>query len=202
MSETIEGYKTPKLKALAPVLDQWVKTVKLCVSTWNGEDVPWWYGERASLSLFAGAIWRSGGLAFEEYASGKRFKSKKVGEYKGRADLYFELGKRGFVAEAKHAWSRARLSIDHRSNLQKRLSTAQEDIACVAGDGVKLAILFTAIDIPKKHSEKVDALVKHWLRLSDKIDASAWAWIFPQSTRHIGGDVLCPGGAVFIKRTP
>jgi hypothetical protein len=59
----------------------------------NVKDVPWWYNERASLSLFAGAVWGCHGWVFEEFGIWRKIASKRGVKYtSGRRDIEFEVG--------------------------------------------------------------------------------------------------------------
>src|SRR5262245_34034370 len=55
------------LRSFEDLLWEWTSVIERVVRVWYQDDVPWWYNERASLSLFAGAIWKVGGIAFEEF---------------------------------------------------------------------------------------------------------------------------------------
>jgi hypothetical protein len=48
-----------KLPILADVLWEWLGVMDRYVRL-SGGDLPWWYNERASISVFAGAVWRTG----------------------------------------------------------------------------------------------------------------------------------------------
>src|SRR5690606_5499082 len=65
------------------------------------DDVPYFYNERASLSVLCGAAWRSGYLALEEYVAIKGGESDKPN---GRIDLYIGQrdGDEEICIEAKH----------------------------------------------------------------------------------------------------
>ena len=84
------------LELLKPVLSKWQEL--MTPAYWNYKnDAPWWYNERALLSLFAGAVWKcskSNGWAFEEFTSDKwrtmRRGNRKKG--KGRGDIMFGMG--------------------------------------------------------------------------------------------------------------
>jgi len=53
-------------------------------SWWEEEnDAPWWYNERASLSLFAGAVWKCKGWVFEEFITKKHMTTRR-GKRKNR----------------------------------------------------------------------------------------------------------------------
>ncbi|HEX8949356.1 MAG TPA: hypothetical protein VF790_10370, partial [Dissulfurispiraceae bacterium] len=46
----------PQLKG---VLNKWVQIIEnIAEDQKEGKDVPWWYTEMASLSIFAGAVWK------------------------------------------------------------------------------------------------------------------------------------------------
>ena len=65
------------------------------------DDCLYWYNERATVGSLAGAIWRTGGFAVEEYREPKKRKGK---HYMGRTDLWFSLGENNrkcYVVEAK-----------------------------------------------------------------------------------------------------
>ena len=49
----------------------------------HSRDVPWWYNERASLSVFARAVWASGEVAFEEFFEEKRTVSRRTHKFRG-----------------------------------------------------------------------------------------------------------------------
>ena len=75
-------YTTKKLLSLHAVLREWVRLNRLLGRQWSNSigDLPWWYNERALLSLFAGAVWRTGGYAFEEFSD---LKHKGIRKRKG-----------------------------------------------------------------------------------------------------------------------
>jgi hypothetical protein len=67
---------------------------------------PYFYNERATLSLFAGAVWRSNpaNLVLEEFCDEK---CSTGDPYKGRSDIWFEAGGQSCFAEAKQDWPSA-----------------------------------------------------------------------------------------------
>ncbi len=200
MPKTIQGTHLRQLRSLKPIFEHWIRTVNKCVDSWAADgDLPWWYGERASLSLFAGAIWQSNGLVFEEYASSKRAPTRKA--YRVRSDLYFEFGGSSFIAEAKPAWSRSKPGrFDPSAHLQDRLNLACRDIRrCIGGQGRRLGIVFTDIAIPRRYADQVESLIDRWISAIKTVDYSACAWVFPKLTRDIGKLSISAGGAVFVR---
>src|SRR5262245_24586038 len=108
----VRGVRGGALKKLAPPLQRWIGFME--DSRWwrweNVSDAPWWYTERALLSLFAGAIWCSKGWAFEEFETTKRqrvaLKRRQRKNSQGaRGDLQFWWPDSGptFLIEAKRA---------------------------------------------------------------------------------------------------
>ena len=71
MPATLSGVRCTSLSIFRPLLKEWIATNTDMAHYWQG-DLPWWYGERASTSVLAGAAWRIGGLAFEEYREDKK----------------------------------------------------------------------------------------------------------------------------------
>ena len=74
----------------------------IAATTDEGDDVPYWYGERTLTGLLGAAAWRlPRGWALEEFTGlrGKRLKTKS-----GRGDLWLGLGNRTYTIEAKVRW--------------------------------------------------------------------------------------------------
>jgi len=66
-------------------------------------DLPYHYNERATLSILAGAIWRSddNNLVLEEFRTDKKWTE---GNYKGRQDIWFRASGQACYGEAKQEW--------------------------------------------------------------------------------------------------
>lgn len=107
MARTVAGgYERGPLPELEPLLRTWVRLQRKYCTAWEWDDVSWYYNERASLSLFAAAVWMSGGVALEEYSTEKYhtpLRSRRLRPYMGRSDLGFRHSRRDFIAEAKPA---------------------------------------------------------------------------------------------------
>lgn len=95
----------PALAELRPVLknlawvhneytDQLAQPKKL-------NDCTFWHRERPQVGWFAAAVWKSGGVALEEY---KATKLSDGANTLGRGDLYFRFKGTGYLCESKHAW--------------------------------------------------------------------------------------------------
>ncbi|MGP8320861.1 MAG: hypothetical protein ACT6FE_00840 [Methanosarcinaceae archaeon] len=90
-----------KLSWLSPILDQWLRINRDYIEEYDCEDSLYWYNERANISALAGAVWKCGGFAMEEYSSEKgKGKNKKS----GRIDLYLYFSENEAISEAKMNW--------------------------------------------------------------------------------------------------
>jgi hypothetical protein len=187
------------------VFDEWVKINTRLANDWAElDDVPWWYNERASLSLLAGAVWLCEGMAFEEYAADKKNLAKRI-RYRGRSDMYFFLGGKHYMAEAKWHWSGAtRSDKETAKTIQSKLRNALNDVRKQPGvhGQTKLGILFVTPYISCSKGDRVDELIHAWLRELKRVKCSRVAWVFPESARHMAsGKWICPGVAVLIQET-
>ncbi len=98
-------YKIKKQKDiqwLEPVLIQWLKINRDYIEETDYEDCLYWYNERANVSTFAGAMWKCGGFALEEYSAHKSDENEN--SKKGRIDLYIQSHGNSAVCEAKIEW--------------------------------------------------------------------------------------------------
>ncbi len=68
-------------------------------------DNPWWYNERASISVLSAAAWQlKDGVALEEFGTSKKAHVKAADLKNGRCDLYVGVGDEMYVFEAKQVW--------------------------------------------------------------------------------------------------
>jgi hypothetical protein len=200
MPTTIKGVHCPSLRILKGVLNEWIATNLRIVREWRG-DVPWWYNERASLSVLAGAVWRKGGLVFEEFVADKRSGERPRPKYSGRNDLYLKVGEYQFIAEAKQCWSGAvRVNEKTAGHIQQKLNEACADIRrCPRNGQRKLGVLFAAPYIASSEKNRVDQHIGKWVAFIKTVKCSCSAWVFPKESRHLGAGNICPGVAVLIK---
>jgi len=175
---------------LYTVLKRWARAVKkICVQWEKYKDVPWWYNERADLSVLAGSMWRGGEIAVEEYVSEKRRVSKRTGKlrgkYKGRIDIYFTAKRHGYIGEAKDCWPiLSEKASDPQYALEKKLRSAVADIKKIRAHGDrKIAIVFAKPRIHVNLRRDLSQLILRWLKSVRGIDCVAKAWVFPAKAR-------------------
>jgi hypothetical protein len=154
-----------RLRCLRPVLEKWIWLNGDLARRWSAiEDVPWWYRERALLSVFSGAVWLSGGVALEEYTDIKRNRSRRPRSrhsYSGRVDLYFERLEETFIAEAKHIWLPATRHRSQMDKLKNCLDQAICDVKCSSHyGGRRLAIVFVAPYVAIKSADRLNVHVR------------------------------------------
>ena len=202
MPATIKGVLCPSLPILRPILNKWITTNIDLVRYWR-TDLPWWYGERASISVLAGAAWRTGDLAFEEFGGDKKTGKKRQPTYSGRIDLYLKVKGQQFIAEAKYYRSTATfVRPTTAEELRIKLEEACKDIhKCSPNGQTKLAILFATPYVAKSQKPRVDELVKAWLASMKSVECSCSARAFPRGSRYFAGrsSYFWPGAAVLIK---
>lgn len=169
---------------------------------WDQEDALWWYGERASLSTFAGAVWRAGGIALEEYQTEKHVSRRRGNRY-GRGDLYLKVGREEYILEAKQVWcgvgSGARNSLQQVSAALER---ATHDVKRAKSYGERrLAAVFVVPMIPKLRSGDIDGRIAWWLEEVRGLDFTYLAWAFPPNARGLSDEGrLYPGVCVLLRR--
>ncbi len=120
-------YLEEKYSWLRPVIVKWLKINRDYIEEHECEDCLYWYTEWASVSSFAGAVWRCGGFALEEYSA----KKGKEG-YSGRIDLYFSFSDFGVVAEAKADWLNLSSNkvVNFNESISSIINKADEAIEC------------------------------------------------------------------------
>lgn len=195
MKRTIRGvYCKPGLP-LKDILKKWMILNREIARSWlaKDRDVPWWYNERAALSIFAGAVWKAGknNCVLEEYSEDKRRISKrgKIADkkYRGRGDCYFNVGKDDFIAEAKICFPGINTGNLPKveDQVRKGIEKACKDIKKSKPYGQRrLAFLFVC---PKTKDKKlIGERIRNFVeKIKKKGEWDAMAWIFPDFARTV-----------------
>ena len=208
---------TPKvlpkeLKSLKPIIKKYLELNIHFSNKWTKEysepDAPWWYNERANVSVFAGAVWKNRGEVLEEYSITKKKNSKKNKTYTGRNDLFFEVNRNKFFVEAKcedfKPIKKIKKTIENTSKEAKNIILSKEDEV----DGKKLAMIFSypfflMKDYRTKTGEfkesKIKDELKKWLCSAMKMN-SIVGWACNNDLSKINDKkYYCPGAVIFIK---
>jgi hypothetical protein len=143
-------------------------------------DRPYFYNERATLSILAGGVWQSSSenLVLEEYRDDKACPS---GMYSGRYDIWFRAEGRSCTAEAKqegnHCWPHtheidARLAMKVvkalRAETDKAFANVEKDIARGLVHHA-FGILFIVPDVPWEYRRLARKSITEYLEMMDKV---------------------------------
>lgn len=208
----LSGVNPGYYPSLEELLWEWIATIQKTFRVMGTGDAPWWYNERTSLALLAGAIWRAGGVALQEHDIERKKPEKSSGSKHGRCDLYFAVDRRHFIAEAKQLWLPLRAQ-DPRGKIKEKLTEAIKAVRSSGDEGYeRLAILFISPHAPESvlgarecSSNEIDRLISDFVDKSlDTYTKTARAWAFPQATRKLSDQDrknprIYPGAAVLIQ---
>lgn len=179
-----------------------VKRLEVVANSWVAEcerfensldDAPWWYNERANISIVASAASRIDWIALEEYGTDKieksGSKSNSKSNKKGRCDLFLydcagnnsrnkNPSDYSYAIEAKQAWAAMTGKSGNYARIEKKWAQAIEASRELHRDEAnhRLAMLFVVpyTKIPINIEQRM-ALISRCEKL-DKYDAIAWYW--------------------------
>ena len=187
-----------------PPLNKWISIIR--EYSVSAEDHLYWYNKTATLSTFAGAIWKSNGDLLQEY---KETEGQRKGKWQGNADLWFKVYKTHYLAEVTQKWvSFAPDSTD--KYISKRGKSAYSDsIESWKGsrDVTPIAITFVTPYMDKEAAadmvylnEKINELIQNLEDNKKHIDA--YAYVFPQRQYEIADENnnIYPGVAILIQK--
>jgi hypothetical protein len=179
MKSKTNGYADGgKFGNLEKILWKWVKlNERFFIQTGDG---PWWYNERASISVLAAAAWMAGGVALEEFSAKKKQRGK---ERAGRTDVYLNLGNSKFAGEAKFIWLSVN-STDAISRIDQALEKACENAEENDKTGKLWGVCFVTVYVTAKNLGKFDDLIEELQkRIYSELEFDAIAWSFPVKAR-------------------
>lgn len=183
------GIHKGSLSAIVPVLNQWQSIVENTAKLWAKDgDATWWYNERASLSLFAGAIWKCKGFAFEEFSVERKIDTKRGSRRKnGRCDIEFELKRKYYIAEAKQCWpTLGQHKEDAVQKVSSSLEQAEIQVAQVWEKGYhSLAMAFVIPRIPIGYTDETESSLLGLASELGNLPKTTVAWVFPKATRQL-----------------
>ena len=156
------------------------------VEAHNYEDCPYFYNERAIISLMSGAAWRMGFYALEEYSSSKKHEEN---DYSGRVDLYISSDEKSFVFESKIHWENVstKYSLDNANKtFQKAVSDTQK-IDREEAD-LRVAVLFVIPYYPEHFKNSgIGNVNEYGLLLKNNLKLDGIISIFPDCCRGLNG---------------
>jgi hypothetical protein len=166
-------------------------------------DVPWWYNERANLSVFAGGVWRSGGHAFEEFSDKKRKMGMTTGRlhgsYAGRVDMYFETryGEEYYLEGKACESGAARAGHDPRPRIKSLLDWACDDVRKFHPHGCRrLGVVFVKPYIRRQLVVDLNKQISDWLWwFEEDFNCDAWHGLF---LCHLSMEKMPDGGVLVL----
>ncbi len=164
-------------KAWTKILKNWIQVHKIYFQQ-SGNDKAYSYNERASISMLAAAIWKSKGIAIEEYVAEKNHNGETK---KGRVDLWFKIEEFTAVVEAKQIRKSVKGftldGLDYDKQLKttnKFMQYAEEDVKKSIGEEPNgYAILF--LDFYNRHNIEIN--LKNILGQIEKSDCDFYACV-------------------------
>ena len=188
-----------RLRSIRPILESWLSVQEEYFK--KAKEYSWLYNERASISILAAAVWKSGNVALEEFSALKRSKDKNTKQ--GRCDIYFTAGQQGFVAEAKHVYISAGKSV--HISLKKKfddslLSAKESSLELQPDRERRLAISFVVPYFPKRDKNDLENLIDDFIEELSQTNAHAFAYYFVDNFNDcIFDDYYFPGNAILLK---
>lgn len=204
-TKTIKGTKLwEEDPEICTLLSGWIKAVERYTSA-NERDNPWWYNERASLSVLAGAAWTlKDWHALEEFSTQKRFRTLEPGVdagslRHGRCDLYIKSPQTSYAIEAKQALQSIGARSDGYTYMARAMRKAWEDTGDLGSWEAdrRFAVTFIVPTIPmsevivlesgkqKVCALKVEQSIKAWLTDDPSFSGPSmknndFAFVFPR----------------------
>lgn len=170
------------LRWLCPVFSRWSDCIKDYIKCTNGDDIPYWWNERANISLLAGAAWRQRGfIALEEYPSKREVKE----EIKDcRIDLYIGNKPHDIVIEFKQGWLQPKTT-DYQ--LRQIVSKARHSVQDRYEAEYRTGGVYWTVMIPIIYNnDDVKSIIDEQIKRIRKIkNINLLAWCFPKATRNL-----------------
>lgn len=178
------------LKWLEGTIQKWLEINRLYTDIYQGGDALYWHNERANIGTLAGAAWKAGIYAIEEYGAPK--KSKSTSKRSGRIDLYLTNESQDAIVEAKMCWvSPGTQSKTLESKMTEACTDAKRD-----HDGAqKIGAVFYVMRVHQEHVREKTLLAE-----VERIRMTApdvLAWCFPAKTRDLQSGKLQREGYVW-----
>jgi len=185
---TIRGYHVKQRKGMGhwePILEEWLLGIERFCRVTGGDEAPYWYNERSNIGVLAGAAWRCGRVALEEFQFVKGFKNKP--KWLGRADLWIASDQHEELIEAKFKWCSLNSRNGIASVANDTLDLATSDAKKSRGGGLELkaiGVAFVPFYTKECEIEKLGSLIDSAISNLKTSNYHAMAWCFPRETRQ------------------
>ncbi|WKL51247.1 hypothetical protein Q1W70_17300 [Pseudomonas kielensis] len=182
----------PKLEFLRPVLERWFTCIDRFNAVRGDGESPYWFDERANLSLLSAAAWMAEMVTLQHTPTPKQVEE---GDRSGRADLLLANAQQRAYLQASQRWPR--LNALNLSQALLDITAAAKTIAY--SNELKLGCLFVAPHKPQQSAtpEELQDLIDDL----QKQHCCAVAWYFPYAYRKLRNEAghYHPGVAVLLK---
>lgn len=170
-----------KLQGWESLFEEWILAIERYCRLVPGK-APYWYTERANVGLLAGAAWRSGWIALEEFQANKT--EDNVG-WRGRLDLWLRSALASYVIEAKLEWVNLNGSLTEAGI--NSLSEACSDVQNLSlmEPQTRVGISFCVPYIRRSFATGVDERIQSLLDRLKEVNHDAISWCFPSYTRAL-----------------
>ncbi|MEO6680743.1 MAG: hypothetical protein ABIO21_25690 [Pseudomonas sp.] len=182
----------PKLEFLRPLLERWFDCIDRYNAVRGDNDTPYWFDEKANLSLLSAAAWMAEMVTLQQTPTRKQTEE---GERNARADLLIATSEERAYLQATQRWPKV-----NSLNLTQALVDITSDARRISyASDLKLGCLFVAPQkaqqsaTPEELQDMVDDLQKE--------HTCAVAWYFPYAYRKLRNEAgqYHPGIAVLFK---
>jgi hypothetical protein len=187
-----------ELREWESLFEEWILAVERFCRLSPG-DAPYWYTERANVGLLAGAAWRCGWIALEEFQAEKS--AERLG-WQGRLDLWLRSSTTSYLIEAKQAWPYLgdATGVDTAA---RALKEAGEDAASVVATDptTRLGVAFCSPYHKFRSQKQLEDRLSRFLEEVERLPCSAVAWSFPAVTRELAefpGEQVYPGVMLLV----
>lgn len=176
-----------RVSFLKPVFLQLEKSIKQYGEAFDWSELPYFFNERATISLLQSASWQAGLLAIEEYVTTKYGAKNKRGN--GRCDIYIaeKAGLQEIEFEAKQKWPTLKL---RPNSVKTWLDKGDKDANRNRNTETQASLTFVVPKIPvevedEQHIKLVNKIVEKALETG--IDGLHF-WTSSESWKHESPD--------------
>ncbi|HBS21519.1 MULTISPECIES: hypothetical protein [Thalassospira] len=179
-----------RLSFLEPAFLQLEKNIEQYVEAFNREELPYYFNERATVSLLQGAAWQADLLAMEEYVTVKTHRTDPKEEAAGRCDIYIaeKAGPKAIEFEVKQKKIKFRY---HTGSVKKWLLNGDNDSKRNSNTTIQASLTFVVPMIaPDKTKEDHTSLVNRIVKEALETGIDGLHFCMPSNTwNHLAKDV-------------
>jgi hypothetical protein len=181
------------------LLEEWCMVhERYCRMTFG--DAIFWQSERSNLAALAGAAWRAGWAALEEFSHEKIVKRSK---FSGRADLFLRTPVSEDYIESKLVWCREG-SKQRCAWTVKGMRSACDDARALHLEKRKgiqrIGVVFVVPSLRKGDRRELSSALAAFFETVNSVGVDAAAWCFPPIARHLGQDGRVYSGVILLAK--